>query len=569
MNGGPSHDSWGRVRAWVVTVAVGAAAISAWSPSATLAQGLALEPEGRYQSFPVLPRFRAFLPPQVDLSDKFPAPGYQGPQGSCTAWAVGYSLRGYYLRRAGLSTDVSPSFIYNQINPNRGQCTTPTYLSAALDLVKKVGAVPLQSFPYDPDHCSALPDQRLLAAAGALRIEGYERVDVTDLDNLKGELAHGHPVVFGMEVSKDLENLKPGEIYDGKKPPDFGHAMVAVGYDEARQAIKVINSWGKGWADGGYGWISYGAFKTSQINAFIMRVRDAAPPAVVANVPPPESQPTRPTPAADVEIVPRPPPAPVPPPSPPAPSVTVTTVVQLPLRPARPQPAPIKASDMERQIKQSAAGLSCTRLDGRLLAGDRVELTGFIDSDGDKTALRERLSEFVPADHIIDASLQVRPWPQCEALLTFTAPFARPAGLMARLVSPASVLRDGEQLAIAITTPKFPAYIYVTYLQAGGDAVHLLQPHGLVPRPLPPASKLRIGGPTGPLFRITPPFGREMIIVLASASPLFDSERPQSEVERDYLTAFRRALTYRPPGAPNVNRTVAGAAIWLETAANK
>jgi C1A family cysteine protease len=38
----------------------------------------------------------------------------------------------------------------------------------------------------------------------------------------------------------------------------FGHALVAVGYDDARKAFQVQNSWGRKWADGGYGWLSYG-----------------------------------------------------------------------------------------------------------------------------------------------------------------------------------------------------------------------------------------------------------------------------------------------------------------------
>lgn len=31
----------------------------------------------------------------VDLSSKFPGPGSQGDQGSCTAWAVGYALKSF------------------------------------------------------------------------------------------------------------------------------------------------------------------------------------------------------------------------------------------------------------------------------------------------------------------------------------------------------------------------------------------------------------------------------------------------------------------------------------------
>ncbi len=68
-------------------------------PSAVMAQGLVREPEELYKSFPVLPTYRDFLPPQSDLSGGFPPAGNQGNQGSCVAWAVGYDLRSYYEGR--------------------------------------------------------------------------------------------------------------------------------------------------------------------------------------------------------------------------------------------------------------------------------------------------------------------------------------------------------------------------------------------------------------------------------------------------------------------------------------
>jgi C1A family cysteine protease len=42
-----------------------------------------------------------------------------------------------------------------------------------------------------------------------------------------------------------------------------GHAIVAAGYDDDltvggdKGALLIRNSWGTGWGDGGYGWMSY------------------------------------------------------------------------------------------------------------------------------------------------------------------------------------------------------------------------------------------------------------------------------------------------------------------------
>ena len=36
-----------------------------------------------------------------------------------------------------------------------------------------------------------------------------------------------------------------------------GHAVLAVGYDNSKQAVIVRNSWGNGWADKGYFYMPY------------------------------------------------------------------------------------------------------------------------------------------------------------------------------------------------------------------------------------------------------------------------------------------------------------------------
>jgi len=39
-----------------------------------------------------------------------------------------------------------------------------------------------------------------------------------------------------------------------------GHAMLIVGYDNTKNAFKIINSWGTNWGDNGYSWVNYNFF---------------------------------------------------------------------------------------------------------------------------------------------------------------------------------------------------------------------------------------------------------------------------------------------------------------------
>ena len=66
------------------------------------------------------------------------------------------------------------------------------------------------------------------------------------------------PVAFAIRTSKELHELKGDTIFD---PPGVlngeGHTMIAVGYDDARKAFRIQNSWGRAFGDGGYAWVSY------------------------------------------------------------------------------------------------------------------------------------------------------------------------------------------------------------------------------------------------------------------------------------------------------------------------
>jgi hypothetical protein len=190
-------------------------------------------------------------------------------------------------------------------------------------------------------------------------------------------------------------------------------------------------------------------------------------------------------------------------------------------------------------------------------------LDGFVAGADDRMALA---SLFGDAGETAVAGVAVVPWPQCEALQTFADALAAPRGLSIEVMGP-TTLADGDRLVVAVTTPDYPTYLYVTYLQAGGDAVHLAQPAGPVPTPLPAHSRVVLGAaPDGPAYRIAPPFGHEMIVAIAAASPLFDEARPPTEMERDYLTGFRLAFLETPrAGMPR--RVVAAAVATLTTTA--
>jgi hypothetical protein len=230
--------------------------------------------------------------------------------------------------------------------------------------------------------------------------------------------------------------------------------------------------------------------------------------------------------------------------------------------PPKPPPSPPLAS---RPSLADLSKLSCSRVDVASQSGIN-RLSGFVASDSDYERVRQ-IAAAVPSTQLGD--IVVAPWPQCETLQTLSKALAAPdrPGIT---VEPGTELRAGDVLRLAVTSPGYPGYLYIMYIQANGSVLSLAEPTGIVPQPTMPHRTLIFGdGREGrATFTVSPPFGREMVIALASKSPLFDKPLPAEEFERDFLTTLRRALLVKPtPNSPD--RDVAAAVLALRTQEKK
>ncbi|MGJ3627530.1 C1 family peptidase [Sphingomonas sp. MMS24-JH45] len=90
-----------------------------------------------------------------------------------------------------------------------------------------------------------------------------------NVDDIKGELYLERPVVFIMAAPQDFMDLTDGRTYQHLQPSAVNrHAMALVGYDDKRQAFRVI-SWGETWATG-YAWVGYDTFRTLATEAYVL-----------------------------------------------------------------------------------------------------------------------------------------------------------------------------------------------------------------------------------------------------------------------------------------------------------
>jgi len=225
------------------------------------------------------------LPTSVDLSTDLPPVGSQGPQNSCVGWASAYALKSFQEKvELKTTTLFSPAFIYNQ----RLDKTRDVGMSIieALNIISAQGAAKLDDMPYNESDNLSQPSQTAKENAKPFRIEGWRKVNILDIKEVKAQINAYYPVIIAVELDEGFKAARhdTGNEFIWKAPTgNFGgyHAMLVVGYDNSKNAFKVVNSWGANWGNNGYCWIDYSFFPKVVREGYI--AKDAITPNINTN----------------------------------------------------------------------------------------------------------------------------------------------------------------------------------------------------------------------------------------------------------------------------------------------
>ena len=168
-----------------------------------------------------------------------------------------------------------------------------------------------------------------------------------------------------------------------------------------------------------------------------------------------------------------------------------------------------------------------------------------------------------------DFKIEVRPWPQCEVLLNVVSLLDDEEGLSVSTRGGGTRFSDGQQMVFQLKTPVTPSFVYAFYIEADGSVVTLLQPQSDL-APSGRGQTLVFGSGEGGTarFKATSPYGREMVLALSSASPLFDGERPKVQTEREFLSDLRHAILHKSSKNKG-DRRISAAFVGIETEAKK
>lgn len=228
----------------------------------------------------------AETPPSVDLREWCSPIENQGGLGSCSAHAAIGVVEYFERRSAGKHLDGSRLFVYKTTrNLLRVTGDTGAWLRNAMAALILCGVPSEIYWPYtdaDPDF-DREPPQFVYSVADNFEAVKYFAHDPLGadisremaLESVKKYLAAGVPSMFGFWGYASFESGDaPGHIplptdQERSGDPEWGHAIAAVGYDDALKITNTIsnesttgallfrNSWGPGWGGDGYGWMPY------------------------------------------------------------------------------------------------------------------------------------------------------------------------------------------------------------------------------------------------------------------------------------------------------------------------
>lgn len=221
-------------------------------------------PVHRYDWIPDLPDIRDLTytvtrrtvrPKKVDLRKHCSPVEDQGDLGSCTGNAIVGALE--YLTPGKKLINLSRLFVYYQervIEGDVGQ-DNGAQIRDGVKACAKVGVCSEQLWPYDIGRFAEPPTPAANADAATRKIKEYVRV--VGLNSMLQRLSEGFPVIFGFSVYESFESdqvASTGTVPMPSKNEQLlgGHAVLAVGYDEASKRVTVRNSWGLDWGKKGY-----------------------------------------------------------------------------------------------------------------------------------------------------------------------------------------------------------------------------------------------------------------------------------------------------------------------------
>ncbi len=187
----------------------------------------------------------------------------QGQCGSCWAFSTAAAMESSALFLNGRTfANVGPRIqrsVQDLLSCSRaGSCKDGGKTIKALRFIGLRGIRAEEEFPYtqkDEPCLLRVPRHPMKAVTW-----GYvaERGDIPSNQQMKQALCEHGPLSIAVNATTAMQLYDSG-VFDENATGEANHSVVLVGWDDAKQAWLVKNSWGTEWGEKGYIWIQYGS----------------------------------------------------------------------------------------------------------------------------------------------------------------------------------------------------------------------------------------------------------------------------------------------------------------------
>jgi C1A family cysteine protease len=189
----------------------------------------------------------------------------QGACGSCWAFAAIGLLESMILKNDGIEVDLSEQYMLS-CNPWGWGCGGGYWPN---DMLVDPGAAMESCFPYVATEVPCQPCPTPYQIQSWAFVTEDNVVPPTDL--IKQAIYTYGAVSSGVYVTNWFQMYTGGVFNNCKKRVNWtNHAIILCGWDDAKGAWLLKNSWGPNWGENGFMWISYGCNKVGDgANYFI------------------------------------------------------------------------------------------------------------------------------------------------------------------------------------------------------------------------------------------------------------------------------------------------------------
>jgi hypothetical protein len=212
------------------------------------------------------------------------------------------------------------------------------------------------------------------------------------------------------------------------------------------------------------------------------------------------------------------------------------------------EPVPVrpKVTSVPELSRASLAGvlnkLPCAVFNTSIKDGE-VDLQGYVSNQLDVKRLEKNLLA-LPGARVVSLNLKKVDKKKCAVIELFAPYWASNQGAdhdaLIQTGTEGNLFTEGDTLVVKITTPDYESYVNIDYHSLDGSVVHMVPG----PRARDNQAPANYNATIGDLgeWTISEPFGTEMVTVVLTPQPLFETLRVEIETDSEYLAAVREQL---------------------------